>query len=114
MRGLIGSILLVLTSTASANPALHAPRTAKLYDFVAESNADGIVSARRLLPANHVTAVLAESRIIYLNHTGASLRPGDDDSRTGTSSIVSSQVHVPAWNTSAQTWAATVACFRDL
>ena len=54
-------------------------------------------------PATHAPAgAVAQSRVIYLNHTGALLRPGDNDSTTNTSSIVQQQVQVPAWNTDAR------------
>jgi MYXO-CTERM domain-containing protein len=71
--------------------------------------------ARQALPATHQPAgAIAQSRIIYLNHTGVVLRPGNNDSTTNTSSIPSQQVAIPAWNTDAQTWADTVSCFKDL
>src|SRR5256885_6069729 len=71
--------------------------------------------ARQILPPTNAPAgALAQSRIIYLNHTGALLRPGNNDSTTNTSSIVQQQAQIPAWNTSAQTWTDTVSCFRDL
>jgi hypothetical protein len=71
--------------------------------------------ARQVLPSSgQPESAIAQSRIIYLNHTGALLRPGDNDARTNYSSIVSQQTQIPAWNTDAQTWSDTVACFRDL
>jgi uncharacterized protein (TIGR03382 family) len=71
--------------------------------------------ARQVLPATGTpTGAVAQSRVIYLNHTGALLRPGNNDATTNTSSIVSQQVQIPAWNTDAQTWSDTVSCFRDL
>ncbi|NVB79125.1 MAG: Ig-like domain-containing protein [Kofleriaceae bacterium] len=74
-----------------------------------------ITFARKLLPpTNQPVAAVAQSRIIYLNHTGITLTPGNDDSRTNKSSIINSQKTVPAWNTSAANWAATVACMKDM
>ncbi len=71
--------------------------------------------ARQALPdSGNPTAAVAQSRIIYLNHTGALLRPGNNNSSTNTSSIPQQQVQIPAWNASAQTWADTVSCFKDL
>jgi len=71
--------------------------------------------ARQVLPATGAPAgAVAQSRVIYLNHTGVLLRPGNNDSTTNTSSIVQQQVQIPAWNTDAQTWSDTVSCFRDL
>ena len=75
----------------------------------------GITLERKLLPAaNRDPAAVAQSRIIYLNHNGVTLRPGDDDSRANTSSIISGLSTVPKWNVSDATWQATVACFKDI
>jgi MYXO-CTERM domain-containing protein len=84
--------------------------------FVVESKPGFNVDfARQVLPSSgKPEGAIAQSRIIYLNHTGALLRPGDNDSRTNYSSIVSQQTQIPAWNTSTQTWTDTVSCFRDL
>src|SRR3569623_460892 len=77
------------------------------------SSEDGF--ARQVLPAtNNPAAAIAQSRVIYLNHTGALLRPGNNDSTTNPSSIPQQQVSIPAWNADAQTWNATVSCFKDL
>jgi len=71
--------------------------------------------ARQVLPATHAPAgEVAQSRVIYLNHTGAVLRPGINDSVANTSSIVEAQIRIPPWNTDAKTWADTVACIADL
>ena len=69
---------------------------------------------QELPPTNNPAAAIAQSRVIYLNHTGVVLRPGNNDSTTNTSSIPSQQVSIPAWNTDAQTWSDTVSCFKDL
>jgi hypothetical protein len=72
-------------------------------------------SARQVLPASGAPAdAIAQSRTIYLNHTGALLRPGDTDARTNNSSIISETTQFPAWNTDEKTWAETVACFQEL
>jgi Bacterial Ig domain len=73
---------------------------------------DGVGFARQILPATGTTT--AQSTIIYLNHTGASLRPGVNDSRTQHSSLVPQQVAIPAWSTSAANWNATVDCFKEV
>jgi hypothetical protein len=69
---------------------------------------------RQVLPASGTTPALAQSPTIYLNHNGATLRPGYNDSRQNLSSIVSAQVAMPAWATSAQNWTDTVNCFKDV
>jgi MYXO-CTERM domain-containing protein len=101
---LIGALLL-LPSLASADSRFVVD-TKPGYD---------IDFARQVLPSSgKPEGAVAQSRIIYLNHTGALLRPGDNDARTNNSSIVNQQTQIPAWNTSAQTWSDTVSCFRDL
>lgn len=114
----ITCMLVAVPTVAAAEPAsyeLREPGTAQVGDVVASApTPDHIVTARYALLANGNVAALAQSRTIYLNHTGVTLHPGSDDSRTNASSIVSSQVTIPAWNTSATTWAATVACFRNI
>ncbi len=61
-----------------------------------------------------VAIALALSRLIYLDRDGATLQPGVNDSRAQTSSLVSHQVHVPAWSVSDTDWDATVACVREV
>ncbi|MBA3463666.1 MAG: Ig-like domain-containing protein [Deltaproteobacteria bacterium] len=89
---------------------------APVGDFVpSERTRDGIQFVRKVLPARNIAAgTLAQSKVIYLNRTGITLSPGDDDARTNRSSIISGQRSVPAWNTSAANWAATVACMKDM
>lgn len=100
---ILTSLLVVAPSIASAEIVLTAPTDTHIQ------------FARSRLPAagTPINAV-AQSRIIYLNRTGVTLTPGDDDSRTNRSSIITSQRTVPAWNTSATNWAATVACMKDM
>ncbi|MDB4955660.1 MAG: hypothetical protein JWO36_3229 [Myxococcales bacterium] len=98
---------------------------AQPYGFVTDAQpaAGGLMFARQVLPGNpngptvsfpSATPALAQSRIIFLSHNGVTLRPGNNDARTNTSSIVNAQVAIPAWNTTPQVWADTVACFRDI
>ena len=112
---ILASVLVCIPVSASAERPLVEARAASLYELAAsERTLDHIKFARLLLPANGNTSALAQSRIIYLNRTGVTLSPGTDDARTNRSSIVNSQATVPAWNTSAETWAATVACMQDM
>src|SRR5688500_1367707 len=52
--------------------------------------------------------------IFYLNKSGGTFRPGNNDSRTNYSSIVDSVSTVPAWNVSAAGWTQIVDCMKDL
>jgi len=76
-------------------------------------NQDDLRFARVVVPSTGVTE-LAASRIIYLNRTGITLRPGTEDARANTSSLVTQQATLPGWNTDAATWASTVSCMRDM
>jgi len=109
------TIVIAIPTLAAADVSLKEPRTAGYFEFIASQPTDtDITFVRKLLPPNGNITALAQSKIIYLNHTGVTLYPGDDDSRTNRSSIISSTAQVPAWNTSAATWTATVACMKDM
>jgi hypothetical protein len=71
------------------------------------------ILARVPIPANGHTAAVAQSRIIYLNHNGVTLSPGNDDSYAQTSSIINQRSTIAAWNVSPQVWNDVVACFKD-
>lgn len=119
---LIG-LSLMFPSIASADHAIRDVMVdgyAQPYGFVTDVRPTdgGLMFARQVLPGNpagpQTSAALAQSRIIFLSHNGVTLRPGNNDARTNTSSIVSAQVAIPAWNTTPQIWADTVTCFRDI
>lgn len=89
------------------------------YDFVAtDANQDDLRFARQVVPPANpgtgVSAVLAQSKIIYLNHNGVTLTPGNNDSRTQRSTIASQQTTIAPWAVNATVWNATVACMRDM
>lgn len=87
------------------------------YSFVSDGATDRPASVRQLVPAALSSAAasgLAKTRTIYLNHLGATLSPGNNDSQAQTSSIVSQVRHVPGWNASAADWAATVSCMKAI
>lgn len=108
MRLLLASIAFGLLTPviARAEPAREV--------YLSERTLDGVRFGRVRLPARPMAAALAQSKIIYLNRTGITLQPGDDDARTNRSSIIGGQASVPAWNTSAANWAATVQCMKDM
>ena len=116
---IIAASAVLVPVIATAEPQLVPARTAGIGDFVSsertlgDTGGDSIQFVRKLVPASGVFA-LAQSKIIYLNHTGVTLYPGDDDSRTNRSSIVSNVSNVPAWNTTPQIWADTVKCMQDM
>jgi len=87
----------------------------------------GLALARQVLPAPPPSfpsgggavsslraASRAQSRTIYLNRDGTVLRPGDNDARLSTSSIVQQPTELAPWDIDDDTWDETVACMREL
>src|SRR4051812_41257660 len=93
----MGAALFVLWSTS----ALATP----IFD-------GGPEIVREVVPATGSTA-RAQSRIVYLNRNGASLRPGSNDARIQASTVVKQPTVIRRWDTSDATWNATVACMRE-
>jgi uncharacterized protein (TIGR03382 family) len=56
----------------------------------------------------------AQSRTIYLNRDGALLRPGNNDARLSTSSIVQEPTLLTPWEIDDEMWEETVACMREI
>jgi uncharacterized protein (TIGR03382 family) len=126
LRGLVtGALMLAGTGIASA----EAPRSMTLdpyatnldmYSVVGEVNPSGRIMARQVLPASQVSpsagsvALVAQSKVVFLNKNGVTLAPGDNDARTNRSSIATQQTTVPAWNVSTTNWQATVTCMKEL
>jgi len=72
---------------------------------------DGTHMVRELVPPTGVSR--AQSRKIFLNRHGATLRPGSNDSFKGTSSIVTAPVTIDGWEVTDAKWRATVACMHE-
>lgn len=89
-------------------------------------DANGRVFARQMLPSDAATpagtvstsdasrAGKAQTRLIYMNRSGATLRPGLNNSSLQTSSIVESMTEITPWEIDDQDWAATMDCMRDM
>jgi len=111
--------VVIASSPAQASHPLQTVATegsAKQFQFVATRPAGtggGYAFARQVLPAANATGV-AQSRTLYLNPNGVLLVPGNNDSRTDTSSIVTEPTEIPGWDIDQDTWDATVSCIRDL
>ena len=94
--------------------AARAESTAS-YTYVTDGAAGGPVFVRQVVPATSLaTGELARTRTIYLNHQGAMLRPGVNDSQANTSTLVSRPTQVPGWSPSTADWDATVACMKKV
>ena len=77
MRRIIASIVIPAAFAATA-----AARPAHVGDVVTTPlPGTNLVLARKLVAARGTPDAMAQSKIIYLNHTGVTLTPGDDDSR---------------------------------
>lgn len=102
----------IVVSLALLGGAAHAAPTSS-YPWVSEPTDGGPEFVRQVVPAA-ATSGLARSRTIYLNHLGAMLTPGFNDSHANTSSIVTRATQVAGWDASAADWAATVACMKAM
>lgn len=93
------SALLVSVAPAAAAPVVD------------DGVLDGTHMMRELVPPTGVAR--AQSRTIFLNRKGATLRPGVNDSMKNTSSIVTQTSVIDGWEVSEAKWTATVACMRE-
>lgn len=66
------------------------------------------------LPSSLRAQTRARSRTIYLNRDGALVRPGANDARLSTSSIVQAPTLLSPWDIDDELWDETVACVREL
>jgi hypothetical protein len=120
--------LVAFTTILLANAPAHASHppqkiaaegAAQQFEFVAtRPNASGLTFARQVVPAQPAatarSAATAQSRVFYLSRDGAVLEPGDNDSRTGKSTIVKVPSDVSGWDVDDDTWNATVACVKNM
>lgn len=56
----------------------------------------------------------AATRLIYMNRTGVTLRPGLNNSSLQTSSIVETMTSITPWEIDDEDWEATMDCMRDM
>ena len=78
-------------------------------------NLDDQTFVRQVIPAaSSPASTVAQSKVVYLNRGGITLAPGDNDSRANKSTLVKQPMQIPAWNANTTTWAATVACMKEL
>jgi uncharacterized protein (TIGR03382 family) len=107
-----------LAQAAHPQQAIQVEGTARPLEFVAtgpdSSDPGRLVFARQVLPALATASVRAQSRVIYLNHGGVILRPGDNDSSRQVSSIVTQPTAIGEWDVDGDTWSDTVACIAQL
>jgi hypothetical protein len=118
------TIFAPFAQAAHPQQAVRPEGTAAPLEIVATApNPHGLRFARQVLPgvaapaasfAAPAAASVAQSRVIYLNHTGVVLRPGANDSAKQTSSIVSEPTRIAGWAVDDGAWADTVACITDL
>jgi uncharacterized protein (TIGR03382 family) len=109
--------LAALPAIAAAHPRqlIHPDGTARTGELVAtRPSPHGLVFARQVLAATAHATAQVQSKVIYLNHDGVTLTPGDNDSSTQTSSIVTEQADVGGWDIDDASWAATVACVQNM
>jgi uncharacterized protein (TIGR03382 family) len=104
-RSAVLASLVVSTGVAHAEPA----------NWIADRTIDDVVFARQLIPQTAIAGTgLAKTRTIYLNHLGATLSPGNNDSQRQTSTVVTQVSEISGWNANAADWAATVSCMTEI
>jgi hypothetical protein len=109
------TIFAPLAQAAHPQQAIKPEGTASPREFVATAPSPrGFAFARQVLPAQATASVRAQSRVIYLNHDGAILTPGDNDATQQVSSIVAEPTAINGWDIDDQTWADTVACIANI
>jgi hypothetical protein len=118
------TIFAPLAQASHPKQAVKPEGTAAPLEFVATAPPPGANRgysfARQVLPARvHAAAAgdvipRAQSRVIYLNHEGVLLRPGDNDSTRDVSSIVGQLTEISPWDVDDDTWQATVACIAEI
>lgn len=109
------TIFAPLAQAAHPKQVVSAEGTAAPLEFVATAESPrGFAFARQVLPARVAASARAQSRVLYLNHDGAILRPGDNDSARQRSSIVALPSLVAGWDVDDDTWADTVACVAEI
>lgn len=112
-----------------ATPAVAAPQTAGpitapgVWEFT-PIGAQGLVRGRQAVepsgPMQPGTVdsgdnlALAMSKVIYLSKEGVLLQPGNNDSSTNRSTLISQSVQVPAWNVSAAGWTEVKNCLTTM
>lgn len=112
--------LLATTVAHASHPRQNLQSSVRVKDreFVAaRPDSRGLRFARQVLPASP-TAVThdqrATSRVIYLNPNGVVLYPGDNDSSTQHSSIVTEPTEITPWDIDQDTWDETVSCVQNM
>jgi uncharacterized protein (TIGR03382 family) len=100
---------------------------ARDFEIVAtRPDANGRSFARQVLPSDAATPAgtasdsargssqKAQTRLIYMNRSGVTLRPGLNNSSLQTSSIVESMTEITPWEIDDEDWEATMDCMRDM
>ena len=104
--------LVVVLAAIVLSPAIA---SAQFPIVTGAPNLDDQTFARQVIPAaSSPASTVAASKVIYLNRGGITLQPGDNDARANKSTLVKQPTLIPAWATSDTTWAATVACMKEL
>lgn len=114
---LAAALLLLAPAAALAedNSSTIEEYTAPVQGWMEAQRPDGLTTVRQVLPSTGVNIAAAGAPLIlYINHNGVTLSPGDNDSRTNKSTLVTQTTAVPAWTTSAATWTSIMNCTRAM
>ena len=111
---LVGALALLPAAAASAEDQAPTPATVGWYGSEAVS-AGRPGTVRQGLPAIGQPEIYAGvTTIIYMNKAGATLTPGNNDSRTNRSTVVGQTSQIPAFEGTAAEWNNIMSCVRTI
>lgn len=102
----------ILTTHPDANGRVFARQLLPSDLATPEGTPSGGVSAD--LPYASARPGKAQTRLIYMNRSGVTLRPGLNNSSLQTSSIIESMTEITPWEIDDEDWTATMDCMRDM
>lgn len=103
------SVVAALSSLVSACVQLEDPATStRPVGIYVVQDGEGIVLERR------AEAAAASRWIMYMNRNGGTFTPGNNDSRTNRSSIISFTSTISPWTVSESGWQEVMTCVRSL
>ncbi|MCA9673882.1 MAG: hypothetical protein KC464_02485 [Myxococcales bacterium] len=106
-------LTLPATALAESHESAPEPYVAPVQGWMVAEKPTGVQTVRQVLPSTGVLAAAGQT-IIYMNHVGTTLSPGDNDARTNRSTLVSQTTAVPAWSTTQAKWDQIMSCVRNM
>ena len=118
LRSWFAGTLLALPAVASAAPETTAPRPESVpptLGWIGEGLAGRPPrTLMQVIPPIDSVPAVGTTTIVYMNRSGATLTPGNNDSRTNRSTIVQQTSQIPAFEGSNAEWAQIMSCVREI